>query len=176
MNPVDFVIVKPEEHSFSTRLSPEECVRRLEQSIPHLRRSYFGVYFETGIYGILKPPKIILWYHPEVLYNTNNSIYGGKLIAEGTGTILMGYFDVSNWVKIFVTFYFGFAIFYLLVVILVISQRGFTLEIVPFILAPIIVIVVGSALIHFITNLGKQNRPYVIEFISNALEATPVQT
>ncbi len=169
------------ELSFTTRLSPEECARRLEQGIPHLNRpAWRGPELEDGLYGYLKPPIFVLWQKTSVSLvqpswgHPGQVFFYGRLVPSGGNTTIRGYFDTNSSARLFALFWVvAVLLFGLGFLATEISQKGITG--VP--LGPLgtflFLLVGGIAFFAGSTWLGTRDEPEVIQFLQTTLEAAP---
>jgi hypothetical protein len=162
-------------YSFTTKLSIEECVKRLGDSIAR-KRSYRIWDYSSDIGGTIDGSKFQIWKITYPKYrNSWNPIFYGRFDTLGENTVISGYLDVNLWVKWFTIYMISMALF-LGIFFVIIGLKDARISpwewIISLLAVPITAILI-IVLVRYGFRLGQREYNTIIGFLSKILEATP---
>ena len=164
MNIKEFFFGKRTNHSFTSKLSEEDCINRLADELSkYVDHTHLG-YVGGRISGKIKGKTFSIWLP---FMNSWKPIYHGKIIQSDKHTTIVGYFDIPRITKIIVLFGFFLIIFALGIIIITIIQDNFEIDSVIFPLFMMIVIAVAS---RFGVYTGEADKKHIIAFIQDTFE------
>lgn len=158
-------------YSFITDLSMENCIDKLKEAIIHNKKA--------GIYGKVKVNKNMFWVK-KINFKYSNSfqrIFHGTFCIKDNKTLIQGSFKWTSFIKSLVIFIYLFisSAFTMTLYGLLRDYKIRDNEAVKNEINGVIFFVVFSLVVYFfvrvLTNMGKQQEQYLIEFIQKNLKA-----
>jgi hypothetical protein len=153
---------------FKSDLTLDESIQRLTAAT---RRSVFFTLTREAAVGKVSKERVSLWHFTPILGNSFKPRFIGRFDSENGQVILTGRFTMMLFVKIFMTFWFGFCFLWTFGAIVAAIASPLTPWLLP--LGGVLMIAVGSGFVAFAKQLSASDIHWLTSVIQEAMRKGP---
>ncbi len=153
---------------FKSGLTLEESIRRLSEAT---RRSVFSTLTREAAVGKVSKERVSLLRYRPILGNAFKPRFIGQFILQGGQVVLSGRFTMMLWVKIFMTYWFGFCVLWTCAATMAAIFSPQTPWLLPF--GGVLMFAIGVGFIAFAKQLSANDIQWLTNVVQRALSKDP---